>query len=111
MSRIPSWADEAVDVLLVLVLARRPSLRHGVAIRRRAGAGSRRRATPRPPPRRIESTRASTTADQQTIVDVMTFTNYVNAWRSGDTELADFYHTAFERSSYLPSTLGWRPIP
>jgi hypothetical protein len=56
--------------------------------------------------KRIESTRASTTANQETTVDVITFSNYVNAWRAGDTALADFYRKRF-RPEFVPAFDAW----
>lgn len=61
---------------------------------------------------RVESTRASTEAGQQTQVDVLTFTQWVNAYAAGDSELADFYFLRF-RPEFRPAVEAWvetRPL-
>ncbi len=61
---------------------------------------------------RVESTRASTEAGQLTQVDVLTFTQWVNAYAAGDSELADFYFNRF-RPEFRPAVRAWvatRPL-
>ena len=105
-SRVPAWADEAVDALLVVVLslAAVAAAWSGYQAARWSGVQASNYA--QASARRVESTRASTTANQLTIIDVMTFTNYVNAWLTGDAELADFYHQHF-RAEFLPAFDAW----
>ncbi|HYP59305.1 MAG TPA: hypothetical protein VEQ36_02675 [Thermomicrobiales bacterium] len=105
-SRIPDWADEAVDVLLVLVLAAAAVAAAWSGYQAARWSGVQASNYAQASAKRIESTRASTAADQQAIIDVMTFTNYVNAWRSGDTELADFYRKRF-RAEFVPAFDAW----
>jgi hypothetical protein len=55
---------------------------------------------------RVESTRAATEAGQQTQVDVLTFTQWVNAYAAGESRLADFYRRRF-RSEFKPAVNAW----
>ncbi len=55
---------------------------------------------------RVESTRASTEAGQATQVDVLTFTQWVNAYAVGDTKLSDFYYERF-RKEFKPAVKAW----
>ncbi len=55
---------------------------------------------------RVESTRASTEAGQLTQVDVLTFTQWVNAYAVKDKKLADFYFERF-RSEFKPAVKAW----
>jgi len=55
---------------------------------------------------RTEATVASTRAGQMSIVDVMTFTNWLNATNAQDTELADFYRARFT-NAFLPAFEAW----
>ena len=55
---------------------------------------------------RVESTRASTEAGQETQVDVLTFTQWVNAYAGKDTRLADFYFERF-RKEFKPAVNAW----
>ena len=56
--------------------------------------------------RRIESTRASTLAGQQTMVDIGLFTNWVNAYVEENEELSDFYLGRF-RAEFRPAFDAW----
>jgi hypothetical protein len=61
---------------------------------------------------RVESTRASTEAGQLTQVDVLTFTQWVNAYAAGDRRLARFYFHRF-RDEFAPAVRAWvatRPL-
>ena len=53
-----------------------------------------------------ESTRQSTLAMQFSTIDVTTFTNYINAYATGETELADFYVARFRRD-FKPAFDAW----
>ncbi len=55
---------------------------------------------------RVESTRASTEAGQETQVDVLTFTQWVNAYAANDSRLADFYFQRFRRE-FKPAIHAW----
>ena len=55
---------------------------------------------------RIESTRASTQAGQQVQIDIGMFTNWINAFASGDQQLADFYKGRF-RDEFTPAFEAW----
>ena len=55
---------------------------------------------------RVESTRASTEAGQETQVDVLTFTQWANAYAVGDTRLANFYFDRF-RAEFKPAVHAW----
>ena len=105
-SRIPDWADEAIDVLLVVVLALAAVAAAWSGYQAARWSGVQASNYAQASAKRIESTRASTTANQETVIDVMTFSNYVNAWRSGDTALADFYRKRF-RPEFVPAFEAW----
>jgi hypothetical protein len=55
---------------------------------------------------RIESSSASTRAGQLTQVDIATFTEWVDADVTGDTELAEFYEQRFRRE-FQPAFAAW----
>jgi hypothetical protein len=61
---------------------------------------------------RIESTRASGLADAQSQIDVATFTQWANAYATGEKMLADFYFRRF-RVEFKPAVNAWiatRPL-
>lgn len=61
---------------------------------------------------RVESSRASTEAGQLAQVDVITFTQWVNAYAAKDRKLADFYFQRF-REEFKPAVRAWvalRPL-
>lgn len=105
-SRIPSWADEAVDVLLVVVLALAAVAAAWSGYQAARWSGVQASNYAQASTKRIESTRASATANLEATIDVMTFSNFVNAWRSGDVELADFYRKRF-RPEFVPAFEAW----
>ncbi len=61
---------------------------------------------------RVESTRLSTVAGQKTEVDVLTFTQWIDAYSTGDRQLAEFYRQRF-RPEFKPAVAAWtatRPL-
>jgi hypothetical protein len=61
---------------------------------------------------RIESTRASAEASRQTTIDVLTFTQWANAYARGNEQLTDFYFDRF-RDEFKPAVQAWiatRPL-
>ena len=56
--------------------------------------------------RRLESNRQFAYGHQLTIVDVTTFTDYANAYFTGDQRLADFYVERF-RPDFVPAFNAW----
>ncbi|HJS49788.1 MAG TPA: hypothetical protein VJ745_05650 [Gaiellaceae bacterium] len=61
---------------------------------------------------RIDAARAQGLAEAQTEVDVATFTQWVDAYALGETELADFYFKRF-RKEFKPAIDAWvatRPL-
>ena len=61
---------------------------------------------------RIESTSASDLANAETQIDVATFTQWVDAYARGESELADFYLKRF-RPEFKPAVDAWiatRPL-
>lgn len=56
--------------------------------------------------RRVESTRASTTAGQLTIIDVGLFTNWINAYGTENEDLVRFYQKRF-RAEFKPAFEAW----
>ena len=55
---------------------------------------------------RIEAARAQGLAEAQTEIDVMTFTQWVDAYARDETELADFYFKRF-RAEFKPAVVAW----
>jgi hypothetical protein len=55
---------------------------------------------------RIESTKAASAAGQQSEVDVLTFTQWVNAYAAGEKRLERFYFDRF-RSEFKPALQAW----
>jgi hypothetical protein len=61
---------------------------------------------------RVESNRAAGAASREALVDVETFTQWVDAYYSGDSELAAFYFRRF-RPEFRPAVTAWiatRPL-
>jgi hypothetical protein len=61
---------------------------------------------------RIEATKAATKAGQETEVDVLTFTQWADAYAAGETRLANFYFQRF-RPEFRPAMRAWiatRPL-
>jgi hypothetical protein len=61
---------------------------------------------------RVEANRAAGVANRQVQVDVVTFTQWVDAYASGDRRLADFYFRRF-REEFRPAVRAWlatRPL-
>lgn len=54
----------------------------------------------------VESTQLSTLAGQDTLVDVVTFTNWLEAVSTDNQALADFYHQRF-REEFQPAFTAW----
>ena len=55
---------------------------------------------------RVESTRASTLAGQQTQIDVAIFSNWINAYADEDKDLEAFYRERF-RAEFVPAFEAW----
>ncbi len=100
------WLEPVLDSILVaiLTLATLVVAWSGYQAARWSGvqAGSYSQASAA----RIESARMSGVAQQLTLVDIVTFTNYVNALTSGDSDLADFYVQRF-RPDFRPAFDAW----
>ncbi len=61
---------------------------------------------------RVESTRSANVANRQVQIDVSVFTQWVDAYALGETELADFYRRRF-REEFEPAFEAWvatRPL-
>ena len=61
---------------------------------------------------RLESTRASDLANAQAQIDVAVFTQWADAYASGDKQLRDFYFERF-RPEFKPAVVAWiatRPL-
>jgi hypothetical protein len=56
--------------------------------------------------RQAESIRASTRGGQAVQVDIVIFSNWINAYAAGDERLADFYRERF-RPEFLPAFDAW----
>jgi hypothetical protein len=68
--------------------------------------GEQTRASSRANALRIESTKAANLANAQTEVDVITFTQWLDAYAREETELADFYRARF-RAEFKPAFEAW----
>jgi hypothetical protein len=55
---------------------------------------------------RVESTRAATQAGQEIQIDVLTFTQWANAYAKKEEKLADFYFDRF-RKEFKPAVNAW----
>lgn len=55
---------------------------------------------------RVESSKSADVANRQVQIDVATFTQWVDAYATGRTELADFYRKRF-RSEFEPAFEAW----
>ena len=55
---------------------------------------------------RVESSKAAATANRQAQIDVAIFTQWVDAYATGETELADFYRKRF-REEFEPAFEAW----
>jgi len=61
---------------------------------------------------RVESTKSANVANRQVQIDVALFTQWVDAYATGETELADFYRRRF-RDEFEPAFEAWiatRPL-
>lgn len=70
------------------------------------------KATARGTAARLESTRQSDLANAQTQIDVALFTQWVNAYATGEAQLRDFYFARF-RPEFRPALEAWiatRPL-
>jgi hypothetical protein len=75
-------------------------------------SGEATKATMRGTAARLESTRASNLANAQAQVDVAVFTQWVDAYAKGETQLRDFYFKRF-RAEFKPAVVAWiatRPV-
>jgi hypothetical protein len=101
-----AWLDPMLDAVIVaiLTLTSLAAAWSGYQAARWGGVQSTRYG--QASAKRIESTRMSTYANQLTTVDVLTFTNFVNAWTEDNTELADFYEQRF-RPDFRPAFDAW----
>ena len=68
--------------------------------------GEQAKATSRTNAIRIDAARAQGLAQAQTQVDVMTFTQWIDAYARDETELADFYFARF-REEFKPAVDAW----
>lgn len=55
---------------------------------------------------RVEANRVAGVANRQVLVDVTTFTQWVDAYSAGDTRLAAFYFRRFRRE-FRPAVVAW----
>jgi hypothetical protein len=98
--------EPAIDSVLVAILAVASLAAAWSAYQANLWGGEQAAKYAQASARRIDSTRASTYGHQLTIVDVTTFSNYVNAYAQGNTKLADFYVARF-RPDFRPAFDAW----
>ena len=75
-------------------------------------SGEATKATMRGTAARLESTRASNLANSQAQIDVAVFTQWVDAYAKGETQLREFYFKRF-RPEFKPAVVAWlatRPV-
>ena len=75
-------------------------------------SGEATKATTRGTAARLESTRASNLANSQAQIDVAVFTQWVDAYAKGETQLREFYFKRF-RPEFKPAVVAWlatRPV-
>ena len=101
-SKFKSWLEIASVIMLAIVAIATPWNSYQAA-RWSSLAGIR---YGQASARRLESTRASTTAGQQSLVDVSLFTNWINAYASENDKLIQFYQKRF-RDEFKPAFEAW----
>jgi len=101
-SRASHWIDLLSTVLLAVAAVATAWATYQSAHWRseQALAGNRSTAA------RVQANRAAGVANRQIVIDVETFTQWVNAYASGNTKLADFYFRRF-RPEFRPAVNAW----
>jgi hypothetical protein len=107
-SRWSKW-EPAIDAVLVAILAAASLLAAWSAYQAHHWNGDQSSKYASASALLLESARESTLAMQLTTVDVTTFTNYINAYAQGDTDLADFYAARF-RPDFRPAFNAWMAL-
>jgi hypothetical protein len=102
-SRAAHWIDLLATVLLALAAVATAWATYQASHWRseQALAGNRSTAA------RVEANRAAGVANRQIQVDVITFTQWVDAYSAGDERLAAFYVRRF-RPEFRPAVLAWQ---
>jgi len=101
-SRASHWIDLLATVLLALAAVATAWATYQAAHWRseQALAGNRSTAA------RVQANRAASIANRQILVDVETFTQWVDAYSTGDRKLASFYFRRF-RPEFRPAVSAW----
>jgi len=101
-SRATHWIDLLSTVLLALAAVATAWATYQAAHWRseQGLAGNRSTAA------RVQANRVAGIANRQIVIDVETFTQWADAYASGDTRLADFYFRRF-RPEFKPAVVAW----
>ena len=101
-SRLAHWVDLGSTILLALAAVATAWATYQAAHWRseQALAGNRSTAA------RVEANRSAGEANRQVLVDVETFVQWVDAYATGEDELADFYFRRF-RPEFRPAVTAW----
>ena len=102
----PSGLAKRIEVVSVLVLSLATVLAAWSAFQSAKWSGVQSIRFSQAAALRTESVRASTTAGQQTQIDVALFSQWVNAYAAKETQLADFYFDRF-RAEFKPAVNAW----
>ena len=102
-------SDDGVDrvalvATILLALATVATAWSGYQASRWSGEAT--KATMKGTAARLESTRASNLANAQAQVDIAVFTQWVDAYAKGETQLRDFYFKRF-RKEFKPAVVAW----
>ena len=111
-SSIRGWAESNLDLLATILLAMAAVATAWSSYQSARWSGVQTIDFSRANAARIESARASGLANRQTQVDVLTFTQWVNAYARGNQRLTDFYFDRF-RDEFRPAAEAWiatRPL-
>jgi hypothetical protein len=103
-----TWVDHISTVLLALAAVATAWATYQSAHWRSEQALAGNRATAA----RVEANRAAGLANREVLVDVQTFSQWVDAYSSGNAKLADFYFRRF-RPDFRPAVTAWiatRPL-
>jgi hypothetical protein len=104
--------DHLLDVLATLLLALAAVATAWATYQSSVWRGNQAKAQSASIAARVESTRQANVANRQAQIDVALFTQWVDAYALGETELTDFYRKRF-REEFVPAFDAWvatRPL-
>jgi hypothetical protein len=98
--------DHLLDVLATLLLALAAVATAWATYQSSVWRGNQAKAQSASIAARVESTRQANVANRQAQIDVALFTQWVDAYALGETELTDFYRKRF-REEFVPAFDAW----